>query len=91
MRYQYLPLLVRTDCGKVVLSFRRSSDMHSQSLNGGVIGVTEVTCMLGPVVSVNHIMTMDRLGIIWFIDQLNRIMRHQHYHCWSQVIEARVC
>ena len=47
--------------------------------------------MLGPVVSVNHIMTMDRLGIIWFIDQLNRIMRHQHYRCWSQVIEARVC
>jgi len=43
MRYQYLPLLVRTDCGKGVLSFRHSFDMHSQSLNSGAVDVTDVT------------------------------------------------
>ena len=47
--------------------------------------------MLGTIVSVIHRMTIDQLGIIWFVDQLNGMMMHQHYHCWSQVIEARVC
>jgi hypothetical protein len=63
-RHQYLPLLVTTDSGKGVLSFRCSSSMHSQSSNSGVVDVVDVAGRLGPALSVNHIMTMDRLDLV---------------------------
>jgi hypothetical protein len=64
MRYQYLPLLVTTDSGKGVLSFRCSSSMHSQSSNSGAIDMVDVAGRLGPALFVNHVMTMDRLDLI---------------------------
>ena len=42
--------------------------MHSQSSNSGAVGVDDVAQMLGTALSVNHRITMDRLGIIWYID-----------------------
>jgi len=78
MRHQYLPLLVTADWGKGVLKSTRSSAMHSQSSNNGVVSVADVAWMLGPIFSVNHGMTKDRLGIIWYIGYLNGIMRHQY-------------
>ena len=35
--------------------------------------------MLGPIFFVNHGMTNDRLGIIWYTGYLNGIMRHKYY------------
>jgi hypothetical protein len=61
-----------------VLSFGYSSAMHSQSSNNGAVGVDDVARMLVPALSVNHGITMDRLGIIWYIGPLNRIMRHKY-------------
>ena len=78
MRHQYLPLLVTADWGKGVLKSTRSSAMHSQSSNNGVVSVADVTWMLGPAFSVNHGMTKDWLGIIWYIGYLNGIMRHPY-------------
>ena len=61
-----------------MLKSTRSSAMHSQSSNNGVISVANVALMLGPIFSVNHGMTKDRLGIIWYIGYLNGIIRHQY-------------
>ena len=61
-----------------MLSFGYSSAMHSQSSNSGAVGVDDVAQMLGTALSVNHRITMDRLGIIWYIGPLNGIMRHQY-------------
>jgi hypothetical protein len=57
--HMYLPLLVKTDSGKGVLSFRCSSSMHSQSSDNGVVDVIDVAGRLGPALSVNHVMTTD--------------------------------
>jgi hypothetical protein len=78
MRHQYLPLLVGANSDKGVLSFSCSSSMHSQSSNSGVVDVVDVAESLGPTLSVNHVMTMDRLDIIWYTTLLNEMMRHQY-------------